>query len=244
MLAISIIFTLVVWLSVLPIIRGIDNVIGYKIEKSKISDLAKRKLTICFSILIIVFYVTAVWGFWLLSDLLEKLNFGSYIQVLIYTLILGALSSNSLYLSPKQEINSAWDAFRNGFTKGNVNNFFAHIPLNMLINLFYLVILIVAHVEDLEYCTLPNEVSYFFTLNKYGIVIVLAIQKVIKSVTPDKERAKILTEAFVQQEKEDDAFRDEVKKSFGELKISLKRKRQERKNAKDKRKDKKDKDRQ
>ena len=233
MLAISIIFTLVVWFSLIPLIIAIDDVIIYRIKKTKISESAKRKLTKCYIVFIVVVYILTVWGVWLLSALLEKVVFGNYIKVIIYTLILAVLSTNSLYFSPKQEINSALDVFKNGFTKANVNNFFAQIPLNVIINLLYLIILIVAQVQDLEYCKLPEEVSYFFTMNKYGIVIVLAIQKVIKGVTPDKERAKIMLEAFVEKEKEDEELTDEIKKSFSDLKASLKQKKEKRKKVKE-----------
>lgn len=204
MVGVNVIFILVLAMSLAPFVWGIDDAISYKIKVSKKCDKTKNRLIKFFAIFMVLVYAILVGIFWLLSDLLNKVDFGGYIKVILYTLVLGVLSSEIIYQSPKQEINSAWDAFKSGLTKANVNNFWANMPLNVIINLFYLIVLILAQVDDLGYCEFSKGGSLFLTLNKYGIVILFAVQKIIKSVVPDKARAKIMLEAFVEKENEEE----------------------------------------
>ena len=134
------------------------------------------------------------------------------------------------------EINSVFKAFRRGFTKGNVNSIIPKLYIKTLINLFYLIILILAQIEDLKLATLPSGLSYFCTLNKYGIVIVFAVEKIIKSVAAEKKRKRILTETFIEQEKQDEKDREETRRLMREVKELFKQRRAEKKLARQKRK--------
>lgn len=241
MLAIALIFTIVFETALAPILFGLDDVIIYGIKKTKINGKAKTALSIICNIVFCLIALIAIFSVWRLSEYLCSFDVGKYVAVIVYTILLTIISSTTIYHSPKKEITNAWEVYKNGFTRANINNIIPRIPLKAIINIFYVLALIFAQIEDLGFCTFPDEVSYFFTLNKYGIVIVLAIEKILKSFKPDLERAKILSEAFAVQERQDEEERAELKKSFKELKELIKLRKQARKEAKEQRKKERDK---
>lgn len=137
---------------------------------------------------------------------LSLIKIGEYLAVIIYIALLSVLASNDLYQSPKTTVDTAYKAFKSGFTQFNV--WLSKLPLKTIINVVYLAILIIAQIQDLGYYKFPEELSHFLTLNKYGLLIIWAIEKIIKSVKPDMERAKILKEAFEEQKKRDKANKE------------------------------------
>lgn len=146
----------------------------------------------------------------LICHLLSLIKIGEYIAVIIYIALLSVLAANSLYQSPKTVIDTEYKAFKSGFTQFNV--WLSKLPLKTIINVVYLAILIIAQIQDLGYYKFPEDLSHFLTLNKYGLLIIWAIEKIINSVKPDMERAKILKEAFEEQKKRDKANKEKEKK--------------------------------
>lgn len=146
----------------------------------------------------------------LICYLLSLIKIGEYIAVIIYIALLSVLAANALYQSPKTAVDSAYKAFKGGFTQFNV--WLSKLPLKTIINVVYLAILIIAQIQDLGYYKFPEDLSHFLTLNKYGLLIIWAIEKIIKSVKPDMARAQILKEAFEEQKKRDKANKEKEKK--------------------------------
>lgn len=242
MLAIACIFMLVFTAGISSILVGIQNVILYRIAQSKNTIKTKNILTIgCYIISSAIFLFLVIWGMVHLIEWLCSTNVGSYIAVIIYTLLLALMAADILYLSPSENVDSISKAFRRGFTSGSINNIIPNLYLKTIINLFYLVILILAQIEDLGFASFPDGVSYFFTLNKYGIVIVFAIEKIIKSLAPERKRMKILTEAFVEQENRDERDREERRNTFKEIKVIMKERKAVKKRIKEESKKNKDK---
>lgn len=218
MVAIKIIFIIVVSFSLVPIVRGFISAIDFKIDASKLKDTAKK---IFKTITLFLYLILAGFVLFMLFkgvELFEKIAAGDYIIVLIYTLLFSITSNSNLYQLPSEAVDSSWKAFKKEFTSANVNNIFADLPLKVIINLAYLTILILAQLEDLGYCTFSSELSYFLTLNKYGIVIVLTMEKVLNGIKPDKTRRRVLLEAFVEKEKIEEKEREEIKAEIKEIK--------------------------
>lgn len=237
MTAIAGIFFLVVSAAGTSFSVGLEEIFLYLIENSKKSVKVKKALIIvCHIIFATCTLMFVFWGIGRLSYLLCSTNIGGYIAVIIYTLLLALMAANSLYLSPLVKVDSCIKAFRKGFTKASVNHLIPNLYIKTIINLFYLIILILAQIEDLKLATFPSGASYFCTLNKYGIVIVFAIEKIIKSFAPEKKRTEILTEAFVEQEKEDERAHENIRNIFKQIKASAKERRMAKKQAKKERK--------
>lgn len=57
----------------------------------------------------------------------------------------------------------------------------------------------------------------------------VAVEKIIKSIAPERERRKILSDTFVEQEKKEEKEREEMRRSFKEIWVAIKQSRQERK---------------
>lgn len=223
------IFAVVVQLGCTPFLIGIHEIILYKVSLLKFSPKLKSWLKLISIIMLLGLIALTFIGWIKLSEWLQSMKMGDYISVLIYTLLLALISSNILYQSPEIVVNSTAKAFKKGFTESSVNNILAQLPLKVIINLLYLVVLIIAQIEDLGYIHFSDGVSYFCTLNKYGIVIILTVEKIIKSFKPEKERAKVITETFVKKEKEEEKQREAVKNKFKEFKQILKERKQQKK---------------
>lgn len=229
MLAVSIIFFFVVSAALTPFIFAAYELIVFKIINSKISIGKKKFLKTIGHIILLLISLPSIFAVMCLADFICTTELGCYIAVLVYTLIFSILSSSKIYLSPDIKVDSALKAFKKGFTVSSIRHIFSILYLRVIIEVAYLVVLILAQIEELGFCTFPEEVSLFFTLNKYGIVIMVAVEKIIKSIAPERERRKILSDTFVEQEKKEEKEREEVRRSFKEIWAAIKQLRQERK---------------
>lgn len=187
--------------AILPILTGLYQLAFYYIKKLKNQTKFWVKLFVNVLLVFGISFFIVIPP--LICHLLSLIKIGEYIAVIIYIALLSILSSNYLYQSPKTVVDSAYKAFKSGFTQFNV--WLSRLPLKTIINIVYLIILIVAHIQDLGYYKFPEYLSYFLTLNKYGLLIIWAIEKIIKSIKPDIERSKILKEAFAEQKRRDKA---------------------------------------
>lgn len=237
MILISCIFIVVVSAAVGLFFAGLEKMCLYLISNSHKTQKTKKIITIfCRIFVIIIILAFTLGGITYLSKVLCATDIGSYIAVIIYTLLLALMSSNMLYISPSEPIDSVKKAFRKGFTGASVNHIVPNLYLKTIINLAYVIVLILAQLEDLGFAKFSKEMSYFCTLNKYGIVIVFAMEKIIKSFKPENERAKILVEAFVEQENHEEKMREERKKLYNEVKSTIRERRRARKIERKKRK--------
>lgn len=190
--------------AIIPILAGLYQLAHYYIKNFK------GQIYFWVKLFVNIIYVFGISSSLLIITLifhsLSSIRIGEYIAVIIYTALLSILSSNSLYQSPKTVVDTPYKAFKSGFTQFNV--WLSRLPLKTIINIIYLLILIVAHIQDLGYYKFPEDLSYFLTLNKYGLLIIWAIEKIIKSIKPDIERSKILKEAFAEQKRIDKANKE------------------------------------
>ena len=207
MAVISIIFSLVVSAAANLIICGCHEVCLYIIGTSKKSSKAKKGLTIVSYICYAIIGLSICAGIFILGFFLCKTAVGEYIAVIAYTVLLALMATNEIYISPSVKVDSKRKAFRRGFTSASINNIIPNLHLKPIINIVYLIILICAQIEDLNLLQFNSAFSYFFTLNKYGIVIVFAIEKTISSIVSERKRKKILIEEFVEQERIDEQNR-------------------------------------
>lgn len=215
---------------IIPFWKGIDEVIKYKHNKKYVRNKVNILKYVIKEILWhFVLLVLIVFVFFILAQL-RRVVYGEYIAVIIYTLLLAMTSSKFLYQSPSVRVDSSWKAFKKGFTQSHVNSFLVQLPLKAVINIIYLAILIIAHIEDLGYFSFNPEFSHFCTLNKYGILIMLSVEKIIGSTKAEKERTEILTEANLENLKIEEAkfndFKEELKEIITILKETYKIKRE------------------
>ena len=229
MLAVSIIFFFVVSAALTPLIVATHDSIIFKIGNSKIGIRKKRVFRLIILIICLLITLPSIFAVMCLANFICTTELGCYIAVLVYTLLFSILSSSKIYLSPDIKVDTAFKAFKKGFTVSSIRHIFSILYLRVIIEVAYLVILILAQIEELGFCAFPKEVSLFFTLNKYGIVIMVAVEKIIKSIAPERERRKILSDTFVEQEKKEEKEREEMRRSFKEIWVAIKQSRQERK---------------
>lgn len=237
MLAVFIIFFIVVSAASTPLIVATHDSIIFKINNSKISTGKKKFFKAIVYIILLLISLPSIFAVICLADFICTTELGCYIAVLVYTLIFSILSSSKIYLSPDIKVDTALKAFKKGFTVSSIRHIFSILYLRVIIEVAYLVVLILAQIEELGFCTFPEEVSLFFTLNKYGIVIMVAVEKIIKSIAPERERRKILSDTFVEQEKKEEKEREEVRQSFKKMCTVIKQLWQERKAKKQQHKD-------
>lgn len=226
MQTIQIVFAMVITFCITPVFIGLERMFSFQLFKSKFSQKQKKTLFIVIRIITIIIPLFLVGACYVVLKKYANSKLMDYICVLIYTALLAIYSNNKLYISPQESIETPKDAFREGFTRGNLNNIFSEFPLRTLINLAYLAILVCAQIEELQLCTFSTEWSYFFTLNKYGLIVLFATEKIIAGFKPDAKRAKIMM----------DKWREKTEEEKEELEQKRK-KRQERKQIKVKQKE-------
>ena len=236
-MAIFIIFSLVGSAAAILIISGCHEMCLYIIGTSKKNSKAKKGLTIVCHICFAVTMLSICAGIFILGFFLCETAAGEYIAVITYTVFLALMATNEVYISPSLKVDSKRKAFRRGFTSASVNNIIPNLYLKTIINVAYLAILICAQIEDLNLLQFNSAFSYFCTLNKYGIVIVFAIEKIISSIASEKKRGSTLTEAFVEQERKEEQNREETRQQIRSIKLLLKERREARKQKRQKKKD-------
>lgn len=237
MVAITVIFYIVVGAVLTPLIFAVNDLIIYKIKNSKISSRKNNIISVIDGLILLLIAVPyIVFLFWLATTICAT-KLGCYFAVVVYTLLLSILSSSKTYLSPDVKVDTAYKVFKKAFTVSSIRHIFSILYLRVIIEIAYLVFLVLAQIEELGFCTLPAELSFFCTLNKYGIIILFAVEKIIKSVEPERERRKILSNTFVEQENKEEKERQEIRRSWKEFREEMKKQRQERKLNKKRRKE-------
>lgn len=237
MVAIAVIFFIVVGAVLTPLIVAVDDLIIYKVKTSKISSRKKNIISVIDGLILLLIAVPYIAFLIWLSTTICATKLGCYFAVIVYTLLLSILSSSKIYLSPDVKVDTAYKVFKKGFTVSSIRHIFSILYLRVVIEIAYLVFLVLAQIEELGFCALPTELSDFCTLNKYGIIILFAVEKIIKSVEPERERRKILSNTFVEQENTEEKERQEIRRSWKEFREEMKKRRQERKLIKKRRKE-------
>lgn len=159
MTAIICFFVIIVSASITSVLVGFHEAFLYLIKSSQKKEKVKSRLTALCDFIFFVIGILLVFVILNLEKLLKQTVVGNYVAVIVYTMLLGLLSADVLYISPSTEINSSFKAFKKGFTKGNVNHLIPNLYIKTFVNLFYLVILILAQIEGLGLATKMQKES-------------------------------------------------------------------------------------
>lgn len=128
------------------------------------------------------------------GNYLTQSKLGKYICVIIYTIVLAINASDffakNFYQNRETHIINKATAFKNGFTFMSSNFIVAHLPIKLLINVFYLICLIVAQMFSLELIG-NNEFVSFCRLNEYGILIYLAVKEIFEVYAKKQEKTRL-----------------------------------------------------
>ena len=232
MTIIFVLFILIANATITALIYGLNKLFVYIVDKSNVGTKNKFVLKISIWFLFLALALLQFFAIFKLGAMLCSSKLGNYIAVIIYTSCLAVMSIKDLYISPLHSVDSPIKAFRKGFKQANVNNIIPNLYLRTVIHIAYLVILVIAQLEELQLIKINSELSFFCMLNKYGIVIIFAIEKIISSINNEKKRLAIIHDTFVEQEKENDLQNKEFKQDFKELFAILKERRKKRKNNK------------
>ena len=210
------IFVFVAWLTSLS--YGVFNAFLH-LNKNKLSKSVWK------AILLLIFIAIAILGIPIgTSFLIALLPGADYWFVLLYTIILALIGYSGFYRSPKEEPQSLLDAFKIGYTKQASKFFLARLSTNVFIQSAYISILILSQINDLGIIELSDISAYFVNLNKYGIVIIFAIQKLISEMEKSISKRKALMDAYDERIKYEEESLKEIKKdttTFLENHISL-----------------------
>jgi hypothetical protein len=171
---------------------GIYEIINYSIENHKYKH--KKVLVILIGIIFIVILFFLFDLICFVVKLLSSDEITYYIGVLIYTILLALYSSElfstRLFQSSKEKIDTKWKAFKNGFTDCASLIIFSHLPISIIIYTWYLLCIIVSQLYDLGFIVHSEFVS-FCKYNEYGILVVMAINEIVKVVKAKKEKRRI-----------------------------------------------------
>ena len=234
-------FPLILAYFLLPAIRGIIEIVNYKLSKV---DYKKHEFTyLLIQLLVSLFLSVATLALMLyLWYKIMDFAFVDYIVSVVCCLLISITASDKIYLSAKTEINSSIKAFRKGFTEGLSFRLFPFLPTKTIIHVIYLAILVTSQVITLYFkdsWIYNSEFYHFLEINKYGIVIMYAFEKIISSISSkeEKERIKIMRETsdvLESQEQEDRKKRQQERQELKELlkQIRLKRSEKKRQNKK------------
>lgn len=215
----------------LPFIGGISAVIRFIGSKH---NKAVKAISYIIASLLAVFLFLTIWFAEELLCLIPNKVLGDYIAAILYCLLLMALGGSALYKIPTGDKSSIKAIFIEEYTYYALKNPFTWIPYRLIIYVFYFVILILSQLYELDVIEMNNDWAYFCSINKYGIVIMLSVERIIKAILSLKDRFLTLKNAKThvdQRTDREDAEYEQSKKEFKELLHMLK---DERKQAKQK----------
>ena len=135
-----------------------------------------------------------------ITTLIYLTTAGDYISAVLSAVFLSIMFSENLYQKPKEKIDSVVKAFKKGYTNLMSKYLIAYLPIKLVIHLLYLCVLLTYHVNSLGYVNVPENILYLCELNRYGIVILYAGEKMIKEIGKDKPRRRILSDTFDENE--------------------------------------------
>ena len=234
-------FPLILAYFLAPTIRGIIGVTNYKLSKL---DYQKHEFTYTLIQLVVslLFFISSIALVLFLWYKIIYFAFVDYIVSVGCCLLISITASDKIYLPAETEIDSSLKAFRKGFTEGLSFRLFPFLPTKTIIHIIYLAILVTSQVITLYFkdSWIHNSEFYrFLEINKYGIVIMYAFEKIISSISSkeEKERIKIMQETSDVLEKQEQEDRKKRQQEWQELKellkqIKLKRSEKKRQNKK------------
>ena len=157
-----------------------------------------------------------------------------FIVSVVSYLMISITSFDKIYVPVGTEIDSGFKAFRKGYTEGISMRILSCMPVKIVVHITYLLILIASQIISLYFSDCPIYTSEFYTfleVNKYGIVIMYAFEKIFASISKndEKEKTKILQETYDTMTKEEERLDAETREKFNELKSYCKLLREERK---------------
>ena len=148
--AIDCIFFIVVSSFIIPFIFGLHKLLEYILFKRS----RKRVFLIMYTIVIFIIIGSLLSAIAYAGNYLTQSKLGKYICVIIYTIVLAINASDffakNFYQDRETHIINKATAFKNGFTFMSSNFIVAHLPIKLLINVFYLICIIVAQMFSLE----------------------------------------------------------------------------------------------
>ena len=224
-------FPLVIGYFITPTISGLRWMVRYKLNKSnyqKNHELGYVLIPILCAFIFGIVLIIATLALWVV---IMKYEWFDYIISVICCLLVSITASEKIYLPVNAEINSYGKAFRKGYTEGISMRVFPFIQTKTAVHIVYLMILIASHIITLYFKDAPiynSDIYEFLEVNKYGIVIMYAFEKIISSISKkeESERIKILNETSKEMEEHDKQSREEFEKSKQNLKAVLKQRKQ------------------
>ena len=188
--AIECIFFIVVSSFIIPFIFGLHKLLEYILFKRS----RKRVFLIMYTIVIFIIIGSLLSAIAYAGNYLTQSKLGKYICVIIYTIVLAINASDffakNFYQDRETHIINKATAFKNGFTFMSSNFIVAHLPIKLLINVFYLICIIVAQMFSLELIGDNGFVS-FCRFNEYGILIYLAVKEIFEVYAKKQEKTRL-----------------------------------------------------
>lgn len=188
--AIECIFFIVVSSFIIPFIFGLHKLLEYILFKRN----RKTVFLIMYTMVVLTIVGSLLSAIAYAGNYLTQSKLGKYICVIIYTIVLAINASDffakNFYQNRETHIINKATAFKNGFTFMSSNFIVAHLPIKLLINVFYLVCIIVAQMFSLELIGDNGFVS-FCRFNEYGILIYLAVKEIFEIYAKKQEKTRL-----------------------------------------------------
>ena len=222
-----------------PIINGCIGVINYKCSKIDYKKHEFMYLLLQLFVVLIIWIASVTSVLYLWFALIEY-AITEYVISVLFFLWVSVTDSDKIYLPKEAIIDSPIKAFKKGLIESFSSNiFYVTKTFAHIIYIFILVIsqIIALYFKDSWIC--DSEFYRFLEVNKYGIVIMYAFEKIISSISDKnrKVRKHLLKEMSDEREKEEQKEREERQQQLQEIKkllkqIRLKRSEKKRQNKK------------
>ena len=188
--AIECVFFIVISSFILPFIFGLHKLLEYILFKRSL----KRVFLIMYTVVVLIIIGALLSAIAYAGNYLTQSKLGKYICVIIYTIVLAINASDffakNFYQNREIRITNKATAFKNGFTFMSSNFIVAHLPIKLLINVFYLICIIVAQMFSLEVIG-DNGFVAFCRFNEYGILIYLAVKEIFEVYAKKQEKTRL-----------------------------------------------------
>ncbi|MBE7079580.1 MAG: hypothetical protein E7380_06980 [Clostridiales bacterium] len=188
--AIECIFFIVVSSFIIPFIFGIHKLLEYILFKRS----RKKVFLIMYTIVVLIIIGALLFAIVYAGNYLSQSKLGKYICVIIYTILMAINAADffakTFYQNREISITNKTTAFKNGFTFMSSNFIVAHLPIKLLINIFYLICIIVAQMFSLGLIGNNGFVS-FCQFNEYGILVYLAVKEIFEVYAKKQEKTRL-----------------------------------------------------
>ena len=234
-------FLIIVGYFLSPIICSVREMVRLKLLRKNYEKEHEVKLILVpflASFIFGLFFIVLIFLSWLL---IYEYPIFDYIVSVIGCLLAAVASMESIYFVPGETVDTYLKAFKKGYTEGISKSFLTVFPIKISIHIIYIFTLIASHIISLYFKDYPiynSEFFRFLEVNKYGIVIMYAFEKIIDSIKKKdgQKQMEIMNETCDILDKQDKQSLEEYKASKEKarkvIKEYLKRRKEERKKCK------------